>query len=290
MSEKRRDKKMWWFRMVENFFELEEIKWLCEQENGKIYCLFYLQLCCKATENEGLLYRKIGEYAIPYNVKNLAEITNNSIDTVMIALKVLEKIGLIEVKPGGVIFLKRLAKCIGCTSQKADDMREARRLKKLQKQLTTSPVLIGATNVAPCVAPDVAHSIDIRDYSINHVFSADIPQKEEIIIPYESIKDLFNSICISYQKIISIEGDRKKTVANRYKKYPDIKIFEKVFYNVENSDYLKNIRKNNWRVDFDWIVKISNFVKIYEGKYNNIEGVENDRDVSEIWLNGFTNA
>ena len=42
------DKRFYWMKLKEGFFEDETIAWLEEQKNGKEYVLFLLKLCLKA--------------------------------------------------------------------------------------------------------------------------------------------------------------------------------------------------------------------------------------------------
>ena len=39
------DKKYYWLKLKEDFFEEDTISWIEEQQNGKDYSLFYLKLC-----------------------------------------------------------------------------------------------------------------------------------------------------------------------------------------------------------------------------------------------------
>ena len=38
------NKKYYWLKLKEDFFEEDAISWIEEQEKGKEYCLFYLKL------------------------------------------------------------------------------------------------------------------------------------------------------------------------------------------------------------------------------------------------------
>ena len=81
------NKRYYWLKLDENFFEDDTIAWLEEQENGKDYVIFYLKLALKSLKDEGRLIRYVGETLIPYDVKALAKLTNTPIDTVSIAIK-----------------------------------------------------------------------------------------------------------------------------------------------------------------------------------------------------------
>lgn len=96
------------------------------------------------------------------------------------------------------------------------------------------------------------------------------PQAEVVQnCPYVKIKDLYHKICISYPKIKTIDGNRKKAVAARWRTYKSLDKFEEMFTLAENSSFLKGENERNWSADFDWMMKPTNFAKILEGKYVN---------------------
>ena len=93
-------KRYFWLKLKEDFFQDDAIEWLEEQENGKEYCLFYLKLCLKALKDDGKLIRKVGNMLVPYTPEKLAEVTRTKVDTVMVAMNVLQRIGLVEYMEG----------------------------------------------------------------------------------------------------------------------------------------------------------------------------------------------
>ncbi|HSH24709.1 MAG TPA: phage replisome organizer N-terminal domain-containing protein, partial [Massilibacterium sp.] len=100
-----KNKRYYWLKLKEDFFEDDTISWLEEQENGKDYVIFYLKLCLKSLKDEGQLIRYVGERLIPYDVKALAKITNTAPDTVAVAMQAFLDIGLIEHLETGEIYM-----------------------------------------------------------------------------------------------------------------------------------------------------------------------------------------
>ncbi len=92
--------------------------------------------------------------------------------------------------------------------------------------------------------------------------------------PHQKIKDLFNSICKSYPKVIAIGSARERNLRARWKQFDfDIDVFENVFRKLEESDFCKGKNDRNWKADFDWLIKNdNNMVKVLEGKYDNEGG------------------
>jgi len=96
------------------------------------------------------------------------------------------------------------------------------------------------------------------------------PVREKI--PFDSIKDLFNKICISLPKIIELSDKRKSAIKflwNRSEKYKNLETWEAYFNYVEQSDFLCNRnQKTNWIANFDFIVNKTNHLKICEGNFH----------------------
>ena len=120
------NKKYYWLKLKEDFFEEDAIAWIEEQENGKDYCLFYLKLCLKSLKTNGLLIRNVGSMLVPYDAKTLAKITNTELDTVKVAMDIFTKIGLVQILENGEIFISQLQNMVGSETSKAQLMRNKR--------------------------------------------------------------------------------------------------------------------------------------------------------------------
>lgn len=133
-------KRYYWLKLKEDFFDDEAIAWLEEQKNGKEYALFYLKLCLKALKNNGVLIRHVGDMLIPYDAAKLGEITRTDVDTVIVALELLKKIGLVQMQENGAFFLKQLSSMVGSETNAAARMREKRTAEKLLRAGTANNV------------------------------------------------------------------------------------------------------------------------------------------------------
>ena len=96
-------KKYYWLKLKEDFFDDDTIQFIEEQENGILYSNFYLKLCLKSLKNDGKLIRLVGNTLIPYDAKSLSKLTRVDIDTVIVAMELFKRIGLIEVLETGEI-------------------------------------------------------------------------------------------------------------------------------------------------------------------------------------------
>lgn len=145
-------KKYYWLKLKEDFFEEDTIEWLEEQENGVYYSNFYLKLCLKGLKNEGILIRNVGDVLIPYDLKKLAEITRVKIDTVIVAMELFKKIGLVQILENGEIYLTQLELMVGSETSKAQIMRNKRakdRKQSLKKENNVTSKLLNVTKQLP---------------------------------------------------------------------------------------------------------------------------------------------
>lgn len=84
---------------------------------------------------------------------------------------------------------------------------------------------------------------------------------------YNSVVNLFNSICTSLPQIKKLTEKRRKAIKSADKTLDGD--FKKLFETVESSDFLTG-RSGKWNgCGFDWVLNPSNLVKILEGNYTN---------------------
>ena len=245
--------KFYWLQLKEDFFEDDAIQWLEEQEKGKEYSLFYLKLCLKSLKTNGILIRNVGNLLVPYDAKKLAEITKTDFDTVVVAMQLLEKIGLIKILENGEIYLEQLEQMIGSQSIGAFKKQQQRR--------------IGRTNV--------------------HQVSSKCPIEKEIE------KEIDIDISSSYLKIIEIfENEFARllspmeieTVESWTKSFQNEMIVYALSIAVRNNKktfgYIEGILKN-------W--KTCNYKTLEEVKQNETKREEQENEEIEIydydWLN-----
>lgn len=94
----------------------------------------------------------------------------------------------------------------------------------------------------------------------------------------KDIVDKWNELSsygITKVRFISAESPRHKMIRARIKQYGRDS-FDEVVENIKNSDFLqgKSNSKRQFLVDFDWVIKPSNYPKVLEGKYNNRSNVK----------------
>lgn len=125
------NKRFYWIKLRENFFQQDKIDWLKEQKNGCEYIVLYLQLCLMSANSNGILIRNIGEIMIPYDEKKIAEKTGFPVDTVVVAFGLFRKLGLMFYDPDGSIVLPEVQDSVGSECESAARVRRHRAIKKL---------------------------------------------------------------------------------------------------------------------------------------------------------------
>ena len=155
------NKRFFWLKLKEDFFEDETIEWLEEQPNGKEYVLFYLKMCLKSLKHDGMLYREVGTRIIPYDVNKLAEITKTSVDTVMVATKVLTDIGLVQQMDDETLYMSQVMSMVGSAIDSPAANKKRRQRAKGQLGDTLSPQI-----ESKCPTEYRDKSIENRDKSI----------------------------------------------------------------------------------------------------------------------------
>lgn len=133
MSEKR----YYWLKLNQNFFQRQEIEIVEAMPSGKDYVLFYLKLLCLSISHEGEL--RFSE-TIPYNDSMLSTLTRTDIETVRAAVKVFRELGLMEILDDGALFMKEVQGMIGSASASEGALRVARHRERKRLQQTNTSV------------------------------------------------------------------------------------------------------------------------------------------------------
>lgn len=122
------NKKYYWLKLKDDFFDKDEIKIIEGQPNGKDYIIFYMKLLLKSVKTEGELYFRD---TIPFSPQMLSTITNTNIDTVKVAVELFISLGLMEQWDNGTLFMFETQNMIGSESKWANYKR-VERIKKEQ--------------------------------------------------------------------------------------------------------------------------------------------------------------
>ncbi|MFK4847674.1 phage replisome organizer N-terminal domain-containing protein [Lactococcus petauri] len=117
------NKKYYYMRLKENFFDSDEMIVLENMDNGDgiIYSNILLKLYLRSLKYEG---RLMFNERIPFNPQMLSTIVRHPVGVVEKALKAFVDLGLVEVMDNGAIYMLDIQNFIGKTSTEADRQRE----------------------------------------------------------------------------------------------------------------------------------------------------------------------
>lgn len=97
-------------------------------------------------------------------------------------------------------------------------------------------------------------------------------------INYNALMDTFNKMFSGkLPEVTTMTDKRKKAIRARATERGKEGIMT-VFNNVSQSAFLLGHNNQNWRCDFDWIFRPTNFIKILEGNYNGTRISKNQQD------------
>lgn len=278
------DKKYYYLRIKENFYETDDIKILQAMDNGYLYSDILMKLYLKSLKTDGKLMFK--EH-IPYNAKMIATITNHNIDVVEKALGIFNQLGLIEILDNGAIYMLDIQNFIGQSSSEADRKREYRN--RIEAEKNTIKTLLEKGQMSDKCPPQIAESIetatstgqmsDISPPEIEIELEREIELETEIekddvstskdmlgSTYVQQIKALWNSLNLTSNLIKLTPGtNRYKMLKKRTKDYGKEAVLSAI-ENIRESKFLKG-EVNDFEISFDWFIKPNNFIKVYEGKY-----------------------
>lgn len=120
------NKKYYYLKLKEDFFNSEEMMILESMKNGAEYQNVYLKLCLLSLKSDGAL---IFKNMIPYSVEMLSSVLRVNIDTIKTAIELFQKLGLISVTDTETIYMTDIQTLVGQSST------EAERVKKYRQSL-----------------------------------------------------------------------------------------------------------------------------------------------------------
>lgn len=117
-------------------------------------------------------------------------------------------------------------------------------------------------------APDVEKTVD----NVENTNPSDDKSSDSVSskVPFNQIIDLFNKTCKSLPKVKARSKQRDKMIKALWRRSGEsLSKLEEYFKKVEASDFLTG-RNGVWQnCNFDWLLKESNYIKVFEGNYDN---------------------
>ena len=118
------NKKYYYMRLNENYFDSETQVLLESMPDGYLYSNILLKLYLKSLKNDG---RLMFNDKIPYSPQMIATITRHQVGTVEKALEIFRELNIIDVIDTGAIYMLDIQNFIGKSNTEADRKRAYRK-------------------------------------------------------------------------------------------------------------------------------------------------------------------
>ena len=264
-----------WIKITTDMFDNRKIKHLRRLPEGNNIVLIWVMLLTMAgrCNANGMIFLTEN---IPYTTKMLADGLDFEENTVQLALKALEQLGMITTN-SDFFYITGWAEHQNIEGM--DKIREQTRQRvarhREKQKLLSSNVNVTLRNA---IEEDKEEDID-KEREKEKI-------KEKENISYQQIADLYNSLCPSYPSIRSLSEARKKAIRARLHTYT-VDDFRTLFEKAEASEFLKGGNARNWSATFDWLIKDANMAKVLDGNYDNKSGSKQHHKGSSQELSDF---
>ena len=215
------NKKYYWLKLKEGFFEEKQIKYLRKLPDGDKLVIAYLKMQLKSLKTEGFIkYDKI----LPSNIEELAMILDEDTNIINLMIGALQKVNAIEILDDGSFYMIAMQNLIGKEGESAERVRKFRE-RRNQKVLQCN---IDVTNC-------------------NTEIEKDIDKEKEIEIEKDTNIEIINDWEIKFDKFYKNYPKKvqKQNVKKWFKKNnPNDELFNIIMNKLEEFK-----QSNNWKKD-----------------------------------------
>lgn len=247
------NKKYYYLRLKDNFFDSDELKILESMKDGYLYSNILLKLYLRSLKNDGKL---VVNDRIPYNAEMLASVTGHQVGTIKQALSMFKELGLIEILENGAIYMLDIQNFIGKGSTEADRQRlydrrisDERKQKKLTQSRNLEEILEKST---PEIEIELEKDIEIEKEIHSSAKSTTTKRKR---FEKPSISDI-KQYCIERNNNVNAEQFYDYYESNGWKVGKNsMKDWKAAVRTWERSEYRKPNSKKNSKEDAINVVK-----------------------------------
>lgn len=260
------NKKYYYLRLKDNFFDSDELKILESMKDGYLYSNILLKLYLRSLKNDGKL---VVNDRIPYNAEMLASVTGHQIGTVKQALSIFKDLGLIDVLENGAIYMLDIQNFIGRGSSEADRKREYRQ--RIESDRTN--VLTNVRQISDKTPPEIELEIEIeKELEIEKDSSAKSTTKRKRF-EKPSISDI-KQYCIERNNKVNAEQFFDYYESNGWKVGKNsMKDWKAAVRTWERSEYRKPNSKKNSKEDA---------INVVNNLMNKLGGVDAEQPATDL--------
>lgn len=242
-----------WIKLSTDIFNNRKIKQIRKMPDGEAIVGIWLQILCLAGQinNNGMVYFTKD---VAYTEDMLSAELDRPISTIRLALITFQKFNMLNIVDD-ILLISNWEKYQ--STDKLEKIREQNRIRqsKYRENFKNNVTIALPITQNNAIEPDKELDIDKEDTTTKST-------------PYSEIKNLFNTICVSYSQIKVLSDARKKTIKARFNIY-SLDDFKTLFEKAEASNFLKGKNNNDWTATFDWLIKDTNMAKVLDGNYDN---------------------
>lgn len=257
------NKKYYYLKLKDNFFESDEIIVLESMPDGYKYSNILLKLYLRSLKNEGKL---MFNDRIPYNSNILAQVTRHSVGDVEKAVQIFKQLNLIEVLDNGAIYITDIQNFIGRSSTEGDRKREYRKV--IESEQKSIKNISGQMSDKRPPEKEIELEIELEIDTVEKL--DDVPYQE--IIEYLNIK--------TNSKYKHGTPKTRTLIKARYNEGFNIDDFKKVI-DIKTNDWLNTDNDKYLRPDTLFGTKFEGYLN--QKKVVNKSKSANEIDVEEIW-------
>ena len=273
-----------WIKIVTGIFDDEKIL-LIESlpEADSIIVIWFKLLCLAGKQNNSGVF--VMSNGLPYTEQMLATIFRRKEAAVKMALSTFEQFGMVEIiNDAYTIPNWGKHQTMDRLEQKNEYMRQYMQEYRRKQAALSS----GQTDNTECKSNRKSNckvnskvNVSSLDKNREEDIEEEIEKEGEVIeepdaqhpvspasIPYESIKNLYNSLCTHFPCCKVMSDARKKAIRARYNSGYDFEDFRELFTKAEASSFLKGRNDRNWTANFDWLITDANMAKVLSGNYD----------------------
>lgn len=217
------NKKYYYLKLKEDFFDSEEMKVLESMPNGVEYQNVYLKMCLLSLKSDGALMFK---NMIPYSLEMLSSVLRVKIDTIKTAVEIFQKMELITIADAETIYMSDIQTLVGQSSTEAERIMKYR--KSLKEKQHAEQIECNCdeecTNVVQmytecteklqnCTPEYRDKSIEIRDKNYSNEVTNDSNKKSNRVFAYHEYTDFHSKV---YNELLADKLVSKKEVEYNY--------------------------------------------------------------------------
>lgn len=146
------------------------------------------------------------------------------------------------------------------------------------KSQTDTEQLPNKSQSIPKPFPTIEEGKKEKKEEDNYTVSKDTVRQTEV----RRVVEEWNKLGVNTVRKMSESSTRYKMISARIKEY-GVEDVIKAVRKVKESDFLRGGGKRGWMIDFEWFARPNNFIKVYEGKYDNKDSNRNSE--LEDWVN-----